>query len=116
MLPPETMSFRSRKLEKSNGSRKIKRRRARRVRRTRRAQVLSLDPRPCQFCADKTISIDYKKADMLRRFISDDGKIRPRRQTGTCARHQRVLAGAIKRARHIALLPFTGSRFEDGSR
>jgi small subunit ribosomal protein S18 len=73
-------------------------------------------PTTCQFCADKTISIDYKKADMLRRFISDDGKIRPRRQTGTCARHQRVLAGAIKRARHIALLPFTGSRFEDSGR
>jgi len=73
-------------------------------------------PKTCQFCADKTMSIDYKKADMLRRFISDDGKIRPRRQTGTCARHQRVLAGAIKRARHIALLPFTGSRFEDGGR
>ncbi|HEY5982881.1 MAG TPA: 30S ribosomal protein S18 [Anaerolineales bacterium] len=73
-------------------------------------------PKTCQFCADKTISIDYKNADMLRRFISDDGKIRPRRQTGTCARHQRVLAGAIKRSRHIALLPFTGSRFEGGSR
>lgn len=73
-------------------------------------------PKTCQFCADKSISIDYKKADMLRRFVADDGKIRPRRQTGTCARHQRVLAGAIKRARHIALLPFTGSRFEDGGR
>jgi len=73
-------------------------------------------PKTCQFCADKTISIDYKKADMLRRFISDDGKIRPRRQTGTCARHQRTLAGAIKRARHIALLPFAGGRLEEGRR
>jgi small subunit ribosomal protein S18 len=73
-------------------------------------------PKTCQFCADKSLSIDYKKAEMLRRFISDDGKIRPRRQTGTCARHQRVLAGAIKRARHIALLPFTGARWEEGSR
>ncbi|HSR19886.1 MAG TPA: 30S ribosomal protein S18 [Anaerolineales bacterium] len=73
-------------------------------------------PKTCQFCADKTISIDYKKADMLRRFIADDGKIRPRRQTGTCARHQRVLAGAIKRARHIALLPFSGGRREEGPR
>jgi small subunit ribosomal protein S18 len=53
---------------------------------------------------------------MLRRFISDDGKIRPRRQTGTCARHQRTLAGAIKRARHIALLPFAGGRLEEGRR
>ena len=70
-------------------------------------------PKTCQFCADKTVTIDYKKADMLRRFVTDEGKIRPRRQTGTCARHQRVLAGAIKRARHIALLPFTGGRWEE---
>ena len=73
-------------------------------------------PKTCQFCADKSLSIEYKKADMLRRFVTDDGKIRPRRQTGTCARHQRVLAGAIKRARHIALLPFTGARVEEGAR
>lgn len=73
-------------------------------------------PKTCQFCADKSLSIDYKKADMLRRFVNDDGKIRPRRQTGTCARHQRVLAGAIKRARHIALLPYTGARWEDNPR
>jgi small subunit ribosomal protein S18 len=65
-------------------------------------------PRTCQFCADKSIVIDYKKHEFLRRFILDDGKIRPRRQTGTCAKHQRKLAIAIKRARHIALLPFTG--------
>ena len=44
----------------------------------------------------------------MRRFITDEGKIRPRRQTGTCAKHQRQLAKAIKRARHVALLPFTG--------
>ena len=65
-------------------------------------------PRVCQFCTDKNFVIDYKQADALRRFISEDGKIRPRRQTGTCARHQRALARAIKRARHLALLPFTG--------
>jgi small subunit ribosomal protein S18 len=70
-------------------------------------------PKTCQFCADKSLSIDYKKADMLRRFVTDEGKIRPRRQTGNCARHQRALAGAIKRARHLALLPFTSSRFEE---
>jgi small subunit ribosomal protein S18 len=52
--------------------------------------------------------IDYKNTDLLRRFVHEDGKIRPRRQTGTCAKHQRALARAIKRARHIALLPFTG--------
>ncbi len=70
-------------------------------------------PKFCQFCADKTLAIDYKQVDVLRRFVTDEGKIRPRRQTGTCARHQRTLAGAIKRARHIALLPFTGEHSED---
>jgi small subunit ribosomal protein S18 len=64
-------------------------------------------PRVCQFCTDKSVIIDYKQGEMLRRFVSEDGKIRPRRQTGTCARHQRELAVAIKRARHLALLPFT---------
>ncbi len=73
-------------------------------------------PKTCQFCADKSLNIDYKKADLLRRFVTDEGKIRPRRQTGTCARHQRALATAIKRARHIALLPFTGSHWEDNPR
>lgn len=65
-------------------------------------------PRVCQFCTEHNISIDYKQYDMLRRFVTEDGKIRPRRQTGTCAKHQRALARAIKRARHLALLPFTG--------
>ena len=65
-------------------------------------------PRECQFCIDKSVVIDYKQAEALRRYITDDGKIRPRRQTGTCAKHQRELARAIKRARQAALLPFTG--------
>lgn len=73
-------------------------------------------PKICQFCADKNISIDYKNVDMLRRFVTEDGKIRPRRQTGTCALHQRSLASAIKRARHVALLPFTGERWSDAIR
>jgi small subunit ribosomal protein S18 len=64
-------------------------------------------PRECQFCIEKSTYIDYKQAEVLRRYVSDDGKIRPRRQTGVCAKHQRQLARAIKRARHIALLPFT---------
>src|SRR5215470_13555936 len=64
--------------------------------------------RVCQFCAEKNKTIDYKNVDMLRGLISDRGKIRPRRQTGTCARHQRLVAEAIKRARHMALLPFAG--------
>lgn len=65
-------------------------------------------PRECQFCTDKNAVIDYKQAESLRRFVTDDGKIRPRRQTGTCAKHQRELARAIKRARHVALLPYSG--------
>jgi small subunit ribosomal protein S18 len=64
-------------------------------------------PRVCTFCVDKDTKIDYKNYEMLRRFITERGKIRPRRQTGTCAKHQRQLAQAIKRARHLALLPFT---------
>ncbi|MGE5222696.1 MAG: 30S ribosomal protein S18 [Omnitrophica WOR_2 bacterium] len=64
-------------------------------------------PRVCQFCTDKSVTIDYKNYELLRRYVSEDGKIRPRRQTGACAKHQRELARAIKRARHLALLPFT---------
>lgn len=59
----------------------------------------------CQFCANKVKQIDYKDTEKLRTLISDRGKIDPRRRTGTCARHQRLLAAAIKRARHLALLP-----------
>jgi small subunit ribosomal protein S18 len=65
-------------------------------------------PRECQFCTDKNATIDYKQVEVLRRYITDDGKIRPRRQTGACAKHQRELARAIKRARHLALLPYSG--------
>jgi small subunit ribosomal protein S18 len=65
-------------------------------------------PRYCQFCADKTIKIDYKNTELLHRLVTESGKIRPRRQTGTCALHQREIASAVKRARHIALLPYTG--------
>lgn len=60
----------------------------------------------CRFCVDKVDFIDYKKAEILQPFIQDRGKILPRRMTGTCARHQRWLTVAIKRARNIALLPF----------
>jgi small subunit ribosomal protein S18 len=61
----------------------------------------------CNFCLDKVKEVPYKDADMLRRYLTERGKIRPRRQTGTCAKHQRSLARAVKRARHLALLPFT---------
>lgn len=70
-------------------------------------------PKFCQFCADKSIKINYKEVDMLKRMVTEDGKIRPRRQTGTCARHQRALAREIKRARHIALLPFTAEPWQN---
>jgi small subunit ribosomal protein S18 len=63
--------------------------------------------RVCAFCADKTAVIDYKEPARLRRYVSDRGKIEPRRKTGTCAKHQRELTIALKRARHLALLPFT---------
>ena len=62
--------------------------------------------RVCRFCVDKDGTIDYKDSAKLRHYISDRGKIEPRRRTGTCAKHQRVLARAIKRARHLALLPY----------
>jgi len=61
----------------------------------------------CIFCAEKIAEIDYKKVDMLRRYVDDRGKIIPRRKLGTCAKHQRRLALAIKRARFLALLPYT---------
>jgi len=61
----------------------------------------------CRFCVEKVDLIDYKKADVLQSFIQERGKILPRRMTGTCARHQRWLTVAIKRAQNIALLPFS---------
>ena len=60
----------------------------------------------CYFCANKVEVIDYKDSEKLGGYISDRAKIAPRRRTGTCARHQRILATAIKRARHLALLPY----------
>lgn len=61
----------------------------------------------CIFCADHIAHIDYKEVGRLRRYISERGKIEPRRKSGTCARHQRRLTVALKRARHLALLPYT---------
>ena len=62
----------------------------------------------CTFCVDKVETIDYKDVNKLRKYITEKGKILPRRQTGTCARHQRELATAIKRARFMALIPYVG--------
>ena len=63
----------------------------------------------CRFCADKELNINYKDVKILRNFVSERGKIIPRRIVGTCASHQRQLCEAIKRARQIALLPYSGS-------
>lgn len=72
------------------------------VRRTSRKKV-------CSFCVDKAETIDYKDVAKLRKYITERGKIVPRRVTGTCAQHQRELTTAIKRARYVALLPFTNN-------
>ncbi|ETA81306.1 MULTISPECIES: 30S ribosomal protein S18 [Youngiibacter] len=61
----------------------------------------------CSFCVDKVDSIDYKDVAKLRKYVTERGKILPRRISGTCAKHQRALTESIKRARNIALLPFT---------
>lgn len=63
--------------------------------------------RVCQACVDKVTVIDYKEIGKLRRYVSERGKILPRRITGNCAKHQRALTTAIKRARHVALMPYT---------
>ena len=63
--------------------------------------------RVCSFCVDKVEHVDYKDTARLRRYISEKGKIMPRRISGNCAKHQRQVTVAIKRARHVALLPFT---------
>ncbi|MHB9132050.1 MAG: 30S ribosomal protein S18 [Armatimonadota bacterium] len=63
-------------------------------------------PKVCQFCVDKVKVIDYKDMDRLRYMVTDHGKIKSRRGTGNCAAHQRKVAAAVKRARHMALLPF----------
>ena len=86
-----------------------------------KAEVLSDDKMPaprkyrkparrkvCNFCVDKATSIDYKDVAKLKKYVTEKGKIVPRRQTGTCAKHQRLLTQAIKRARYMALLPYVG--------
>ena len=91
--------------ETRSGRRSTQRGRGQRPHRTRKRRFI---PRRkvCAFCTEKVDVIDYKRPDLLRRFLTDRGKIKPRRRTGTCAKHQRRLAVAIKRARHLALLPY----------
>lgn len=62
----------------------------------------------CIFCADHIENIDYKDVNMLKKFVSEQGKILPKRMSGACAKHQRALTIAIKRARHLALMPYSG--------
>jgi len=90
--------------QSSEGSRDSRPRQERRPRRRggprRRRKV-------CAFCVDKIDAVDYKDVSLLGRYIANSGRILSRRRTGTCAKHQRMLATAIKRARHVALLPYT---------
>ncbi len=72
-----------------------------------RRRIVRRRKKVCLFCADKSKEISYKDTATLKRYISERGKILPRRITGTCARHQRALTVAVKRARHVALLPYT---------
>lgn len=65
--------------------------------------------RMCRFCADKEVKVDYKDVNMLRMYITDRGKLVPRRISGNCAKHQREVVRAVKQARNIALVPFTVS-------
>ena len=67
----------------------------------------------CSFCKDKVKTIDYKDLAKVRPYVSDRGKIEPRRRSGTCAKHQRLLTTAIKRARHLALLPYVSAHIRE---
>ena len=61
----------------------------------------------CTMCANKDLVLDYKNYDQMKKFVNEKGKILPRRATGACAKHQRAITVAVKRARHIAILPYT---------
>ncbi len=65
--------------------------------------------KPCRFCSDKVAHVDYKDLERIARYVTDRGKILPSRLTGTCAKHQRVLTRAVKRARFMALLPYVST-------
>lgn len=95
------MSDEERNREEDNGQDRRQRGGGRRYRRR---------PRVCQFCADQVNVLNYKQVDIVKRYVNDAGKIRSRRETGNCAKHQRMVARAVKRARHMALVPFTSDR------
>ena len=67
----------------------------------------------CAFCVEHVKAINYKSVPLLRRYLSERARIEPRRKTGTCAKHQRILSEALKRARHLALLPFTPDHIKE---
>ncbi len=77
------------------------------MRRGRKRKSFFKRRKVCRFCADKIQTVDYKDVKVLQQYIVDRSKILPRRISGTCAKHQRIIQQAIKRARHIALLPYT---------
>jgi len=75
----------------------------------KRPPLREFKKKACQFCKEKSQQIDYKDTGLLRRFLSDRGKIRPRRVSGNCRQHQRDIAVAVKNAREVALLPYTSA-------
>lgn len=81
------------------------------TRKRRRARRGFVRTKVCRFCADSNLELDYKDAKTLRIFLTERHKIIPRRISGNCAKHQRKLTLEIKRARHIAILPFTSAHF-----
>jgi small subunit ribosomal protein S18 len=85
-------------------------------RRDRKGMVGGARRKPCPYCREKIDRVDYKDVSMLRRFTSERGKIRSRRITGACRRHQSQLARAVKRARELALLPYVAEPGERGGR
>ena len=85
-------------------------------RRDRKGAIGSARRRPCPYCREKIDQVDYKDLSMLRRFVSERGKIRSRRITGACRRHQSQIARAVKRARELALLPYVAEPGERGER
>jgi small subunit ribosomal protein S18 len=85
-------------------------------RRDRKGATGSTRRKPCPYCREKIAQVDYKDVSTLRRFVSERGKIRSRRITGACRRHQSQIARAVKRARELALLPYVAEPSERGDR
>ena len=97
--------------DETEGLQDVAKQRNRKVRRRdRKSGTGSARRKPCPYCKDKIDQVDYKDVGTLRRFISERGKIRSRRISGACRRHQNQIATAVKRAREIALLPYVGER------